>query len=132
MIALDVLDSKRLDHRLDARACEPQTIGRVVQNAVAARLGFEQKRQGRVAGDADALDRVHLHGDGEGMGVRSEVSQRVGEPRGWGVTGKPPARNEYGVARASSPRPTGMSQLNSGGESGRQRTAVVSAGEICL
>jgi hypothetical protein len=34
-----------------------------MQDTVAARLGFEKKREGRVSRDADALDRVHLHGD---------------------------------------------------------------------
>ncbi len=66
MVALNVLDGERLRHRLDPLAVEPQTVGRVVQEPMAACLRFEEQRKGRIAGDADALDRVHLRGDGEG------------------------------------------------------------------
>ena len=64
VIALDVLDRQRLGHHFNARAVEPQSIRRVVQDAVAARLGFKKEREGGIPGDANALDRVHLHGDG--------------------------------------------------------------------
>ena len=77
VIALDVLDRQRLGHHFDARAVEPQTVGRVMQDAVAARLGFEKKRERRVARDADALDRVHLHGDGQGHGRPVEGEKRI-------------------------------------------------------
>ena len=68
VFALDVLDRKRLRHSLDMAAVEPQPIGRIMQDVVAARLGLEKKRESRVAGNSDALDRVHLHGDGQGHG----------------------------------------------------------------
>ena len=77
VIALNVLDRKRFRHGLDARAVEPQTIGRVIENAMAARLGFEEKRKGRIARDADALDRVHLHGDGKGHWRSSGKGQSI-------------------------------------------------------
>ena len=116
MIALDVLDRQRLGHRLDARAVEPQSIGRVVQQAMAARLGFEKKREGRIAGDADALDRVHLHGDGQGHGRPVEGQGRFRESvdlepiRVRRVTGKPAGRDEDGVAPQGSGPPPRVSR----------------------
>ena len=47
MVALDVLDRQRFGHRLDAGAVEPQPLGRVMQQAMAARLGLEQQCEGR-------------------------------------------------------------------------------------
>ena len=77
MIAFNVLDGKRFRDRLDPRAIEPQTVGRVVEKAMAARLRFEEKREGRIARDADALDRVHLHGDGKGHGRSRGKGQSI-------------------------------------------------------
>ena len=77
VIALDVLDRQRLGHHFNARAVQSQTVGRVMQDAVAARLGFKKKREGRVSRDADALDRVHLHGDGQGHGRPVEGQRRI-------------------------------------------------------
>jgi hypothetical protein len=48
-----------------------------MQDAVAARLGLEKKRKGRVSSDADALDRVHLRGDGQGHGRPVEGQGRL-------------------------------------------------------
>ena len=84
---------------------EPQPIGGVMEQAMAARLRLEQQREGRIAGDADALDRVHLHGDGQGHG--GPQSEGEAERRGInrspaytrrGVAGKPAGGDEHGVA----------------------------------
>ena len=107
VIALDVLDRQRLRHRLDALAVEPQPVGRVVQDAVAARLGFEKKREGRVAGDADALDRVHLHGDGQGHGRpvgRRAALQGISRSRAYT---RPARGGEAARARRRRRRPAG-------------------------
>ena len=50
-----------------------------MQDVVAARLGLEKKRESRVAGDSDALYRVHLHGDGQGHGrpVEAKGNQSI-------------------------------------------------------
>ena len=104
VIALDVLDRKRLGHHFNTGAVEPQSVGRVMQNAVAARLGFEKKRECRVSRDADALDRIHLRGDGQGHGRPVEGQGRVEESvdhepiRVRLVTGKPPPCDKDGVA----------------------------------
>ena len=36
----------------------------LTRNPWAARLSFKKECEGGIPGDADALDRVHLHGDG--------------------------------------------------------------------
>ena len=77
MVSLDVLHRERLGHGLDAAAAEPQAVGGVVQQPVAARLRLEQQGEGRIARDADARDRVHLHGDGEGHGRSCRRRGRV-------------------------------------------------------
>jgi hypothetical protein len=43
-----------------------QVLGQVVPELVAAVLRFERDGEGGVAADVDAIDRVHLNGDGEG------------------------------------------------------------------
>src|SRR5580704_14619125 len=71
---------------------------------MAARLGFKKKRKGGIPGDADAVNRVHLHGDGEGHGRPVEGQGRFRESidlepiRVRLVAGKPAAPDEDGVA----------------------------------
>ena len=48
---------------------EREIVGRVVEHVMAAPLRLEQQREGRIAPDIDALDRVHLEGDFEGHGA---------------------------------------------------------------
>ena len=68
MVAFDVLDHSGSAMASTRRSAQPKPVGRVMQQAVAARLRLEQEREGRVARDADAGDRIHLHGDGQGHG----------------------------------------------------------------
>ena len=46
-----------------------EIVRRVVEHVVPAPLRFEQQREGGIAPDIDALDRVHLEGDFEGHGA---------------------------------------------------------------
>ena len=65
VIALEVLDLQRLRHGFNARAVEPQTIGRVIEDAMAARLRFEEKREGRNRPQCGCARSGPLHGDGK-------------------------------------------------------------------
>ena len=46
-----------------------QVLRQVVEDVVPAPLGLEQQREGRVAANVDAVDRVHLAGDLQGHGA---------------------------------------------------------------
>ena len=48
-----------------------QVLGEIMEQAVPARLGRQHQREGRIAGDADRLQRVHLHGDGQASWARA-------------------------------------------------------------
>ena len=51
-----------------------QVLGEVMVERVAALLRREHEREGRIAGDVDRLERVHLHGDAEaGMASAPKV-----------------------------------------------------------
>ncbi len=63
MVALLVANLERLHVRDHLRAQQRQPVRRVIGDAVAAFLRFQQQREGGIAADADPLDRVHLHGD---------------------------------------------------------------------
>src|SRR5581483_60779 len=56
-----------------------EPVGRVVGNFVPARLRFEKKREGGIARDSHALDRVHLHGDFERHGILLQLSASKAE-----------------------------------------------------
>ena len=58
-----------------------QGVGRVDHERVAARLGFEQQREGGIARDGDAVDRVHLDRDGQSHGGALGDRARAGLQR---------------------------------------------------
>jgi hypothetical protein len=68
VVPLYVTHLQRLDAGDHLAVAHGQAVRRVMEKPVAARLRLEQKGKGRVAGDPDALDRVHLDRDGEGHG----------------------------------------------------------------
>ena len=68
MVALHVAHLDRLHRGHDLGAAHREVVGRVVEQPVPAPLRLEQQREGGIARDPDALDRVHLDGDGEGHG----------------------------------------------------------------
>ena len=83
-----------------SRAVQRQSVGRVIEQCVAARLRLEQQSEGRIAGDVDPLDRIHLHGDGQRHGGRSSLSiSRSQRIRCDEVAGKAP-----GATKTASPR----------------------------
>jgi hypothetical protein len=90
MAALDVLDPQGLGRRGDAAVAQRQAVGRVVQEPVPAALRLDEEREGRVAGDPDALDRVHLDRDGEGHRLISVRRPYPPRPPGWQPAGRPP------------------------------------------
>ena len=69
MVAWLVLHGQAVAERDDLAVAEREIVRRVVEHVVAAPLRFEQEREGRIAPDIDALDRVHLEGDFEGHGA---------------------------------------------------------------
>ncbi len=66
MIADFVTHRQRLHRRHQFLALQGKFIGRVVGQPVPALLCFQQQREGRIAADVDARDRVHLDGDFSG------------------------------------------------------------------
>ena len=68
MVAGAVLDGEAVAFGHELAVAEREIGGRVVEHVVPAPLRLEQEREGRIAPDIDALDRVHLEGDLEGHG----------------------------------------------------------------
>ena len=68
MIAGPVLDGQAVALRHELPVAQREIGGRVIEHVVPAPLRFEQEREGGIAPDIDALDRVHLEGDLEGHG----------------------------------------------------------------
>ena len=65
MIARDALDGDRMRHRPEPPVGPAQRLGGIMEEPVPARLGAEHDREGRIAGDVDALQRIHLDGDAQ-------------------------------------------------------------------
>ena len=68
MVSGPVLDGEAVAFGDELAVAERKIVRRVVEHVVAAPLRFEQEREGQIAPDIDALDRVHLEGDFEGHG----------------------------------------------------------------
>ncbi len=66
VVALVLAHRDRLDGRPDMPIAHCQTVGCVVIEEMAALLGLEHQRKGRIAADDDPRDMVHLDGDFEG------------------------------------------------------------------
>ena len=66
MIARDLLHRDFARHRADAAVLIGQVLGGIMEQAVPARLRAQHQREGRIAGDADRFERVHLDGDASG------------------------------------------------------------------
>ena len=65
-------------HRREHLAvAQRHAVGRVIGQAMPARLRFQQQREGRIAADVDPRDRVHLHGDIE-LAVERSCGGRSG------------------------------------------------------
>ena len=83
MSPLDVLDFDWFRPCGDGAVAHGQPVGRVVEKLISAPLRFQQHREGRIARDLDALDRVHLNRNGEGhesslqcgAGYRAETAE---------------------------------------------------------
>ena len=56
MVALQVAHLDRLDPRLDAAVAHRQAVRRVVVERVAAPLGLQHQREGRIAGDVEGFE----------------------------------------------------------------------------
>ena len=69
MIALLVAHVDRMAGGEQRPAVKRQRLGLVIEELVSAPLRLEHDGEGRIAGDIDALDRVHLHGDTERHGL---------------------------------------------------------------
>jgi len=69
MVALDVPHRQRPHRREHFAVDQRHQVGRVIENTMPPRLGFQQQRKGRIAADIDPLDRVHLHGDVETFAI---------------------------------------------------------------
>ena len=69
MVAGTILDGEAMAERDELAVAKREIVRRVVEHVVAAPLRFEQKGEGGIAPDIDALDRVHLEGDFEGHGA---------------------------------------------------------------
>ncbi len=65
MIALDPLDGDRPGAGADSPILVAQILGEIVEQPMAALLRLKHQRECGVAGDADLLQRVHLHGNGQ-------------------------------------------------------------------
>ena len=72
----------------DAALDKRKLVRRVVEQLVAARLRLQHEREGRVAGDGDFFDRVHLDGDVErhviqpsGAWPKPATARRSSQPR---------------------------------------------------
>ena len=65
MGAFLILDGQRPHRREHVVPALRESIGRVVEQRMPARLRLEQQRKGRIPGDVDGFDGVHLAGDGE-------------------------------------------------------------------
>ncbi len=78
MPALFAPERHRASSRGQAPVPEGERIRQIVEQRIAARLGFQAKGKGAVGVDIDALDRVHLNGDGEshGSGIQSGNAER--------------------------------------------------------
>jgi hypothetical protein len=76
MVALDVAHRERLHLGHHLAVPHREAVRRVIEQPVPARLRLQQQREGRIAGDPDLLDRVHLDRDGEAHGG-SEAEWRV-------------------------------------------------------
>ncbi len=66
MVALDVAHRQLLRRGHDIGAAQRQPVRRVIVNLETAQLRFEQQSEGRIAGDVDAVDGVHLNRDFSG------------------------------------------------------------------
>src|SRR4029079_16039014 len=64
-----ILHSETMAAGNQPAVAEREVGRRVIEYVVAAMLRLEQQREGRIAPDIDALDRVHREGDFEGHGV---------------------------------------------------------------
>ena len=64
-----VLDRETMALGDQLAVAQRKVVRRVVEHVVPAPLRFEQQREGGIAPDIDALDRVHLEGDFEGHGA---------------------------------------------------------------
>ena len=71
MVARDIAHLERPHRGRHFAVAQRQPVGRVIGQRVAARLRFQQQREGRIAADIDPLDRVHLHGDVQAHGTVS-------------------------------------------------------------
>ena len=69
-----------------------EPVGRVIGQRVAARLGLQKQREGRIAADVDPLDRVHLDGDVEAHRVRSAGLGLIAKRRGVPGAVPPPSQ----------------------------------------
>ena len=74
VIAELVAHIERLHGREHAVAALGELVGGVIGQLVAARLRFQQQREGGIAADIDPLDRVHLDGDIQGHGDFRDAS----------------------------------------------------------
>ena len=68
MVASDTLDGGRVAHRPQPPLGPAEGIGGVMVERVAELLRLEHDREGRIAGNVDPLERVHLHCDAERHG----------------------------------------------------------------
>src|SRR6185295_9977187 len=73
MIAALITHRKRADAGNDVGFAQGQVAGSVVQQLVPASLSLKGERKRGVAGDVDALDRIHLDCDGERHGGRQLI-----------------------------------------------------------
>ena len=69
MIAGPVFDRETVAFGDQSAVPEREVGGRVIEHVVAAPLRLQQEREGGIAPNIDALDRVHLEGDLEGHGA---------------------------------------------------------------
>ena len=68
MIAGDRLDGDLARSGVEAPVAVGQVVREIVIERVAELLRLEHQREGRIAGDVDRLERVHLHGDAQSHG----------------------------------------------------------------
>jgi hypothetical protein len=72
MIADDALHGHRMRLGPDAAVAIVEVLG-LMEQPVPARLRRQHQREGRIAGDVDRIERVHLDGDGAGSCIRTPV-----------------------------------------------------------
>jgi hypothetical protein len=69
VVALDVTHLRGFGHGNHLAIAHRELVGRIGEQCVPAPRRFQHKGKARIARDPDALDRVHLHGNGQFHGL---------------------------------------------------------------